>query len=104
MTFSSSQVEEFCKVVTIKHLQFPTEDALIVWEWQWLNLEPPVSRSLTSSPQEENDLDQQADTNDITNFQHTVRIGCTKEHKYQEALSSAAALIEEGIRIEEGQH
>ena len=37
MSFQFIQVDEFCKVVTIAHLRFPTEDALVVWEWHWLD-------------------------------------------------------------------
>lgn len=91
-------MEEFCKVVTVKHLSFPSEDVLVVWNWDWLTLLPSNAvlptqvSSLASTPM--------CATPDITtSIKHTLRFKCirsTKELRYQEALADISLKLKNG--------
>ena len=50
----SIQVDEFCKVVTVRHLNFPSAEVFVVWEWNWLSLvetPPPAAESILAHDQ-----------------------------------------------------
>ena len=94
-------------MVTIRHLKFITEGALVIWEWDWLDWNSPSLHDTTPPDKPQHVVDDQevdsATTDPAQVIQHTVRfkcIGVTKEQSYQETLAQVAQLHRSGLDVE----
>lgn len=89
------QVDELCKVVTVRYLNFSSTEVFVVWKWNWFSLfeTPPPAAVTTLAHDQSISAPNHCDTNIVM---HTVRfkcIGSNKDPKYQSALAAAADMI-----------
>ena len=67
-------------MVTLQHLNFITEGALVIWEWDWLDWTSPSLHATTPPDKPQHVVDDQevdsATTDPAQVIQHTVRFKC----------------------------